>query len=302
MSDDRRAEPQLSAAWRRVLIWWHEPLVQFVALGALLFLLWPFVADRVATRSNRIVIPAGEMQRAIDIFYQTHLRPPDQDELGALAEQQIEMEVYYREGLALGLDRNDEIIRRRIRQKLEFMTEDITDAAEPSEAELQRFLVEHAADFGAEKAIAFSQVYLNPDRHGAALKSDAERLLAHLNSADGRLDYAADSDVLPVPNDFEATPLHAIAAMFGDEFTATLAHQRAGLWVGPIRSGYGEHLVLVRDMREGKMPDLAQVRSRVLEEWHLAERKAANQRAYQRMRAKYLISVEMPDKLTVPSR
>jgi hypothetical protein len=166
---------------------------------------------------------------------------------------------------------------------------------------LQRFLAQHAEDFGAENAIAFSQVYLNPDRHGATLKNDADRLLAHLNSADGRLNYAADSDVLPVPNDFEATPLHAIAAMFGDEFASTLAHQRAGRWVGPIRSGYGEHLVLVRDVREGKMPDLSQVRSRVLEEWHLAQRKAANQQAYQRMRAKYFISVEMPDTAAVPS-
>jgi hypothetical protein len=263
-------------------------------IGGGLFLAWPLISDKVAPPQNRIVISAGQMQRAIDYFYQTHLRLPDPDELQPLVEEEIQTEVEFREGVALGLDRDDEIIRRRIKQKLDFMTDDIADQAKPDDKALQGFLDQHREAFGASEEIVFSQIYLNPDRHVATLDADAARLLTHLNSSDGRLDYGVDSDVLPVPNDFEATPLDTIVGMFGAEFADTLARQPVGHWVGPIRSGYGLHLVLVREVRQGKPPQLAEVRDQVLREWQAARRAEANQEAYRRMRAKYAISVQMP--------
>jgi parvulin-like peptidyl-prolyl cis-trans isomerase-like protein len=269
-------------------------LLYFVVLGAALFLIWPLIADRVAPSSNQIVISQGQMQRAIEVFYKTHLRPPTPDDLTDIAEEEIKTEVYYHEGVALGLDRDDEIIRRRIAQKLQFMTQDTVDQEVPTDADLQRFLDIHRGSFGADPQIAFSQVYLNPDRHGDAIARDAARLLAHLNAADGRLDYATDSDVLPVPNDFETTPLPVVANIFGSEFAARVAAQPPGRWVGPIRSGYGLHLVLVRERRQGSFPQLPQVRRLVLREWQSARRVAANQEAYRRMRAKYIVKVEMP--------
>jgi hypothetical protein len=272
----------------------HEPLFHFVVLGLALFLIWPFIADRVAPPSTQIVISQGQMQRAIAVFYKTHLRPPNPEELNDLAEREIKTEVYYREGMALGLDRDDEIIQRRIAQKLQFMTQDTVDQVVPSDADLQRFLDTHRDDFGAELQIAFSQVYLNLDRHGDAIASDASRLLARLNAADGRLDYGADSDVLPLPNDFEATPMHVIANMFGGDFATAVAEQPLGRWVGPIRSGYGLHLVLIRERRQGSQPQLSQIRAAVLREWQSARRIEANQEAYRRMRAKYIIKVQMP--------
>jgi hypothetical protein len=274
--------------------WHREPLLHFLALGAALFLFWPFVADRVAPPQNRIVISSGQMQRAVAVFAKTHFRPPTEEEVQALADDEIRTEIYFREGVALGLDRDDAIIRRRIQQKLEFMTEDIVDQKSPDDAELQRFLDQHREDFGAEPQIAFSQIYLNPDRHGDAITRDADRLLARLGAGDGRLDYGADSDVLPVPNDFEATPLHAVGSIFGEDFAAALAAEPAGRWVGPIRSGYGLHLVLVREKRQGKPPQLAEVRDQVLREWQSARRTEANQEAYRQMRAKYIAKVEMP--------
>jgi parvulin-like peptidyl-prolyl isomerase len=272
----------------------REPLLHFVVIGAALFLVWPFIADRVAPASKQIVISQGQMQRAIEIFYKTHLRPLTPRDLDELAEEEIETEVYYREGVALGVDRDDEIIRRRIAQKLQFMTQDTVDQEVPSEADLQQFLDTHRGDFGGEPQIAFSQVYLNPDRHGDVLGRDALRLLAHLRAADGRLNYGADSDVLPLPNDFEATPVHVISSMFGEDFAATLAAQPPGRWVGPVRSGYGLHLVLVREKRQASQPQLQQVRDAVLREWQSARRTEANREAYRLMRAKYLVKVEIP--------
>ncbi len=282
-------------AWKR---WLRaasaEPLVQFLALGAALFLLWPFVADRVAPPPNRIVISAGRMQRAVEIFDKTHARAPDAQELSDLAAQEVQTEVYYREGIALGLDRDDEIIRRRLQQKLTFMIQDIVDQSPPSDAELQHFLDTHPAEFAAEPQIAFSQVYLNPEQHGVKLDADSARLLAHLNASDGRLDYGADSDVLPVPNDFEATPLHEISSMFGEDFATAIAAQPAGRWMGPVHSGYGVHLVLVRQHIDGKPPKLSDIHDAVLREWQSARRDAANAEAYRQMRAKYTVQIDMP--------
>jgi hypothetical protein len=273
----------------------HDPLAHFIALGTALFLIWPFIGARLAPPPNQIVISQGQMRRAIDIFVKTHARPPTRDEVDSLAEQEIQTEVAYREGIALGLDRDDEIIRRRIAQKLRFMIQDVAERTAPTDADLQRFLATHADLFGAEPRVAFSQVYLNPTQHGQGLTRDAARLLKKLNAGDGRLDYAADSDVLPVPNDFEATSLRSVASMFGDDFAAAIDRQAPGRWVGPIASGYGMHLVLVRQRIEGAPPQLAQVRSAVLREWQSAQRTAANAEAYQQMRAKYRVSVDMPD-------
>jgi hypothetical protein len=278
----------------RVRAWLREPLFQFTVIGGALFLGWPLIADKVAPPPNKIVISARQMQRAMDYFYQTHLRLPDPDELQPLIEEEIQTEVEFREGIALGLDRDDEIIRRRIKQKLEFMTEDVIDQAKPSDAELQKYLNDHQDEFGAGPRLVFSQIYLDPSRHGDKIDTDAGRLLARLNSGDGRLDYGVDSDTLPVPNDFEATSLHEVTAMFGTEFAATLAQQPVGHWVGPIRSGYGLHLVLVREVKPGKPPELAEVRDQVLREFQSDRRTEANLEAYQKMRAKYAISVQLP--------
>jgi len=281
--------------------WLREPLLHFLVLGAALFAAWPWIGDEVAPPANRIVISRAQVQRAIEIFSKTHLRPPAAEDLQNLIEEEVEAEVYFREGLALGLDRDDEIIRRRIKQKLQFMTQDLVDQTVPSDAELQRFLDDHRENFGAEVQMAFSQIYLNPDRHGDRLSSDAALLLANLNTSDGRLNYGTDSDVLPVPNDFEATPLHVIESMFGHEFAASLAEQPLGRWVGPIQSGYGLHLVLVRERRRNKAPQLAEIRDQVLREWQSARLTEANLKAYRQMRAKYVVKVEMPPELVAPT-
>jgi hypothetical protein len=272
----------------------REPLFQFTVLGGALFLTWPLVEDRVAPPQNRIVITAQQMQRAMDYFYQTHLRLPDPDELQPLIEDEIQTEVEFREGVALGLDRDDEIIRRRIKQKLDFMTEDVIDQAKPSDAVLQAYLDSHRDQFGAGPQIVFSQIYLDPNRHGDHLATDAGKLLARLNSGDGRLDYGVDSDTLPVPNDFEATALPDVTAMFGTEFADALPKQPVGHWVGPVRSGYGLHLVLVREVKPGKSPELAQVRDQVVREYQADHRAEANIEAYRKMRAKYVITVQVP--------
>lgn len=272
----------------------RDPLSHFLLIAAALFLIWPLISDRVAPPPNQITIAPPQVQRLIAVFYKTHLRMPNADELSALVEAEIRTEIYYREGIALGLDRDDEIIRRRIAQKLQFMTQDVADRQTPTDTDLQQFLDTHKNQFGAEPEFAFSQIYLNPDRHGDKIAQDAERLLIRLNTSDGRIDYAADSDPLPVPNDFELTSVDGIANVFGEAFAKALTELPAGRWVGPIRSGFGAHLIIVRDKREATTPQLSQVRDAVVREWQAARRDEANADTYRDMRAKYVIKVELP--------
>jgi hypothetical protein len=274
--------------------WSREPLVHFLLLGAGLFLLWGAVGDKLATGPNRIVISPGQLERAVDLWTKTHLRPPTADEFNGLVEQEIEEEVYFREGMAMGLDRDDEIIRRRLKQKLGFLTQDVADQATPTDAELQLYLDQHRDEFGAEPRFAFSQIYFNPDKHGDKADADARRLLARLNAGDGRLDYAALGDTVPVPHDFESAEPREIAKIFGQAFAEKIPDLPTGRWVGPVPSGYGLHVLLVRGRTAGRPPQLAEVRGAVLREWQNARRVELNAAFYQKMRAKYVIRVDLP--------
>ena len=280
---------RLGGALRSIL---REPLAHFVVLGGLAFAFWPMVANHVGGAPDRIMIDASQVQRTAEIFMSTHSRPPTSVEMADMVEQQVRDEVFYREGIALGLDRGDEIIRRRIMQKMRFMVQDVVLAEQPGDAELQRFLDRNHTRYAAEPLLAFAQVYLDPSRHHASLGADAAKLLARLQQSDGRLDYGRDSDPLPLGNDFEATPLHVISAEFGEDFAAALQKATPGTWSGPIQSGFGEHLVLLRERREGEAPVLSRIRDTVLRDWQAERRQALNEQAYAAMRAKYRVDVE----------
>jgi len=272
----------------------RDPLAHFLLVGGLLFAVFGLFGNGMTAGPNRVVISPGQVQRAIQVFTGTHLRAPTDDELQGLIDQEIEAEIYYREGIAMGLDREDEIIRRRLKQKLLFLTQDIADQAQPTDADLQAFMNAHASDYGGEIKVAFSQIFLNPDHDGEQPADRAKLLLAKVSAGDGRLDYARVSDALPLPNDFEATPLHDVARVFGGGFADSLLSLPVGHWAGPVTSGYGQHLVVVRELVAATPPRLADIRETVLRDWQNARRVEANAEAYRQMRAKYSVKVELP--------
>src|SRR6185369_1437599 len=201
---------------RRLL---KEPLLHFLLLGAGLFLVYR-IADRGAgvVEPNRIVVTQGRIEQLASGFTRTWQRPPSPEELAGLVRDDVREEVYCREAMAMGLDRDDTVIRRRLRQKLEFLTNDVASLAEPTAAELEAFLREHPDDFRTPPALTFRHVYLDPALHLPNLASDAEQLLAQLNSADAPLDSSALGDPILLEHEFDSTPLPEIAQRFGDGF------------------------------------------------------------------------------------
>ena len=290
-SADGRAEQRtnpLSSPARAMKQLLHEPLVHFLAIGALLFVLFGLAPQPADDGAKQILVGAEDAQRLSAQFSRTWMRPPTQAELDGLIDRFVRDEIYYREALALGLDRDDPLVRQRMRQKLEFLLEDLSDAAEPSDAELERFLAEHAERFALPPRISFRQVYLNPDRHDD-LDAATRLLRAELDAG-----AAADTlgDRIMLGHTHQSVTPREIGRLFGEAFAAEVDALAPGEWAGPIDSGLGRHFVQVLDRQPGRMPSLEAVRDRVAAEWLVQRRQARKDAAYARLREGYEVIEE----------
>lgn len=272
----------------------REPLIHFLAIGAAFFLLWHFLGDRGAPPRERILITPGHVERLAQHWTKTHLRPPTAAELAGLVDQEIDEEVLYREAIAMRLDRDDLVIRRRLAVKMEFLTEDVAAVATPADEQLQAFLSQHPDKFSVEPLTTFDQVYINRSQRGEGASAEAERLLLLLND-NANPDLKTLGDPLPLANEYDAATESDLARLFGREFPKKLAALPVGRWSGPVESGYGLHLILVRDRTAGRLPPLDEVRDAVLSEWRAAQRLELNESLRRQRRARYAVTVQWPD-------
>lgn len=275
----------------------HEPLIHFLVLGAGIFLISGLLRNPETDKPDRIVVTAGHIEQIIEGWSRTWQRPPALQELEGLIEDYIREEVLYREALVLGLDRDDTIVRRRLRQKVEFLSEDMMGVPEPSEKDLGRCLELHPEKFRIGTKFAFSHIYFNRDRRGDTVQSDAEHLRVMLMKGNDTANGDELGDPFPLPYDFDLIPEDEVAKLFGHEFTAQLKKLEPNTWAGPVESGYGMHLVFVRKRIEGRTPALAEIREAVQREWLADQRSKAKETFYRRLRERYTVSVELPERL-----
>jgi hypothetical protein len=268
-----------------------EPLLYFVLAVAAVFVTYGLVSGRAVPR-DRIVIGRADIASMVTGFSRTWQRPPTREELDGLIEDRLREEVGYREAIALGLDRDDAVIRRQLRQKLESAASDVAALAEPTEADLVEYLTGHSELFRARERLTFDQVYLSPDRHGDRLAQDAARLLARLRQAGRDADLSSIGDPFLLERRLEGESTDEIAQQFGEEFVQRLRHAPIGLWDGPIASSYGVHLVFVEERTDGRMPALAEVRDAVRREWVNTRRLEANEKYFQALLKRYVVTVE----------
>lgn len=272
----------------------REPLVHFLALGGLLFVFFAWKGGGSGPGSTRITITPGLVEHLASGFAKTWQRPPTEPELKGLIDDYVKEEIATREAVAMGLDRDDTIIRRRLRQKMEFLIEDAADQVAPTDVELQGWLERHAADFRAEPRVALRQVYVSTEARGAAARAEAERLLARLRTQGPAAKTDGLGDPSMLPRELPPGPLSEVSRAFGSDFAAKVEAIAAGQWSGPVESPYGLHLVLVLERTAGAQPALADVRP-VVEREFLAERRRAQMQAlYERLLQKYSVAVEMP--------
>ena len=271
----------------------REPLVHFLLLGGLLFLYFEWRGTGGPT-SSRIVITPGLVEHLASGFGRTWQRPPTDVELKGLIDDYVKEEIATREAVGMGLDRDDTIIRRRLRQKLEFLVEDAASSAPPTDAELEAWLDEHPQSFRAEPQLAFRQVYVSPERRGASATKDARQLLARLRAKgqDVETDGLGDASMLPAEQPL--SPLREVERSFGSDFAQELLTLAPGQWTGPVESPYGLHLVLVQERVAGAAPALAEIRPVVEREVLAQRRKKDLDTLYGRLLEKYTVTIERP--------
>jgi hypothetical protein len=274
----------------------REPLVHFLLIGAGLFLLFGWrggpaslPAGQSGPQSLKIVVPQDEIDQTIATFTRTWQRPPTEEEAKGLVEDFVRNEIYYREALAMGLDRDDGVIRRRMRQKMEFILEDITSRTEPTDEELLAYMKNHPDSFLVDPQIAFRHVYVNADKRGKNAEADARQILAKLNEGSNP-DTVGDPILLDA--EIKLSPLWDIRKQFGEEFGRNLSGLKSGKWEGPVRSGFGLHLVLVTKRVGGRLPDLKEVREMVKRDWVFDRQKEVKDAAYAKIRERYVVIVE----------
>ena len=273
-----------------------EPLLHFLLLGAGVFLAYGLMS-RPSTSGARgkIVVTAGQVEHLAAGFTKAWQRPPTDAELKGLIDDWVREEIATREAMALGLDKDDTVIRRRLRQKLEFVSDDIATQAEPTDADLSAYLQTHPESFRVEPRFTFRQVYLDPAKHGQHLARDVARVLAQLRQAGASADLATLGDSFLLERTFQSVPTSEIAKQFGEKFAVELGRLTPGEWQGPVASGYGVHLVLVGERIEGRLPTLAEARDTVRREWANAQRLDGSRRFYEEMLKRYTVTVENLD-------
>jgi hypothetical protein len=269
--------------------WLSEPLLHFLLLGALIFLGYSWTSSDVQ-REGEIHVSRGQQEHLLTTFTRTWSRPPTAEEFNKLVDDWIREEIAYREGTRMGLDTDDTIIRRRLRQKLELLAEDVVSVMAPTEDELAAFLDSHQQDYRLEARYTFSQIYFSEDRRGANAKGDALDALSQIE--DGSANPLEMGDPLPLPAQFRAEREGAIAAQFGRDFADGLGDLDLARWVGPIRSPFGLHLLYIQVLEADRPLSLDEVRNEVKRDWENQRRIETIEQLYARLRDQYTVTVE----------
>lgn len=269
-----------------------EPLSHFLLIGLLLFGLFAVVNRDAAGPGNRIEISRADIEQLQALFQRQWQRPPSPQELQALVDGRVREEVLYREAVALGLDRDDTIVRRRLAQKVEFLVADSAVPTEPDEATLKQYYEKNQERYREPARLSFVHVYFRPDKRGERAVPDAEAALKRLTHSKRPLARAPEEgDRFMLASEYADRGLDEITREFGQEFADALGKLPSGQWQGPVTSGYGLHLVYVRARVESRVPALAQVRERVVNDWLIDQRREANERVFERLRARYQVII-----------
>ena len=265
----------------------REPLVHFLLAGVVIFAV--FSAAPPDAGERRIVLDDGALTRLFERYVETYRRAPLPRELQGLIDDTVKDQVYYREGQRLGLDRDDEIVIRRMRTKMQALATSEAETKQPTDAELQAMLDRDPAHYASDVVTSFDQVWLGPDTPES--RAAAAAAVARLN---GGAPPASVGQMVALPLHFELASTSDVSAQLGDEFAAALRDLPVGRWTGPVGSGLGLHAVRVIARIVPAKPTLATVRARVENDWRAGLIERAEEAAYRKMLAGYDVEIARP--------
>ena len=268
---------------------YKEPLLHFLIIGALIFVLFSIVnKEESIVSENKIVVSIAEIERLSYNWSKKWNRPPTERELMGPVDSYVKEEVYYREALALGLDQNDTILRRRLMQKMEFLSNDLAELNTPDESALNKYFLDNQEKYELPAQVSFTHIYFSLDKRGAKAFEDAKNVLSELNTL--RASEKGDSFMLQY--DFVQETPFEVERLFGKGFAEELFTLGINTWQGPIESGYGLHLVRVSEKVDSRMPELASVIDKVRTDLMFERRQKMNKEIYEKFKERYEIVVE----------
>ena len=272
--------------------WLREPLLHFLLAGALIFAIYQLLnpAANLADRANQIALTKDDL-RQLAVHWLAQGRPlPTADQMHALIEQRVSEEILFREAVALGLDKDDEIIKRRLAQKMDFLAADVAALQTPGDAELRAWYTQNSGPFALPPRASFRHLYFSFDRPGAH-----DAAAAALDKIAG--EPADTAKVAAVADPFMFQDYYAerapdqIAKEFGPDFAKAAFQLKRGAWQGPIQSGYGWHLVFVDAIEPGRVPAFEEVEPDVKSAWLDQKQREIKRIAFETMRARYTVVV-----------
>jgi len=272
---------------------WREPLLHFFFLGLLLFLLYRLVAGPAGPAAEEIVVDQARLESLVANFEKTWRRAPTEDELQNLVDAWVREEILYREGVAVGFDLNDPVIRRRVAQKMSFVADGMVPE-NPSDAELQDWLTNNLADYSIPATYSLRQVYIDPQRHADDLDTVLDETLGALQRG---ADPASLGDSTLLLSEVSSASSNDVARIFGSVFVESLADIAVGEWAGPVRSGYGLHYVKISEYAPPRKPELPDVRAAVERDLLNDKAERINESFYESLRGRYTVRIEaeLPD-------
>ena len=266
-----------------------EPLVHFLLIGGLIFAAYSIFDNApAATKPNQIIISTSDLTALSAQFEGAWKRSPEPDELQAMTEELIRQKVLVSAALDLGLDRGDAVIEQRLRQKMEFFAASIAEAIEPTNEELETFFHANSEKYKTPPQFALNQIYLGQS-------STAEYITTTLNALKAGADPAQVGQPTLLPARLDLTQSRALDSAFGTGFAAALSPLSMDEWDGPVKSGYGVHLVQITAKSPSALPPLDQVKDKVLADWQSAKREEVQEQYYQTLRQGYLIVLPSSD-------
>jgi peptidyl-prolyl cis-trans isomerase C len=273
--------------------WAREPLLHFLLIGSALFVIYHWFNPTAASSdtSRRIELTNDDIRQLEISWTAQWQRPPTPEEVRNLVEDKVRQEILYREGLALGLDRGDTIVKRRLAQKMEFLAEDVSALRDPSLDELKKWYAKNGSQFSLPSRITFRHLYFSPDKRGAHARDAAESALAKLaDKATDTIDLTTLADPFMFQDHHGDRTPDQVANVFGTKFAEELFKLRPGEWKGPVESGFGWHLVWLDSITPGRTREFEEVDiSEIKSQWLSAQRAETKRELFAAMRARYEI-------------
>lgn len=267
--------------WIRKGKLFQEPLLHFLLIGVMLFGVYSWMnhGAQNETKVLQVRISEGEANWLKETWATQWQRQPTQDEFRALVAEFLKEELLAREAREMRLDQNDTYVRRRLAQKVEFLVQDASRLIEPTEDDLRKYYAAHLDMFRDEALVSFTQIYFS-SQHQNEIAAVYARLKANA-------DPKHLGDRLMLEPEYRGVTRQTVAALFGDDFAAAVFALRPGTWHGPIKSGYGLHLVRLSHKMPPRQLNFAEVRAKVAEQWHDQLQRETNEKYFAGLLKKY---------------